>query len=159
MSISVYSHLTFLSSSLDRRELFHSSSGARENALKILVVITDGEKFDDPLDYKDVIPEADREGIIRYVIGVGNVALWPDASVGGFCLDTPCLQFEKIPKTKVGQGSLLVHMGLYQLTIVTMRPCNKLSQNSVLKTINGSVVQLGNFSGFGWLTLTSADLG
>ncbi|XP_008683561.1 integrin alpha-M isoform X1 [Ursus maritimus] len=54
------------------RELFHSSSGARENALKILVVITDGEKFDDPLDYKDVIPEADREGIIRYVIGVGE---------------------------------------------------------------------------------------
>uniref|UniRef100_A0A452QWB3 Integrin subunit alpha M n=1 Tax=Ursus americanus TaxID=9643 RepID=A0A452QWB3_URSAM len=53
-------------------ELFHSSSGARENALKILVVITDGEKFDDPLDYKDVIPEADREGIIRYVIGVGE---------------------------------------------------------------------------------------
>ncbi|XP_027468962.1 integrin alpha-M isoform X6 [Zalophus californianus] len=54
------------------RQLFHSSSGARENALKILVVITDGEKFDDPLDYKDVIPEADREGIIRYVIGVGD---------------------------------------------------------------------------------------
>ncbi|XP_013969835.1 integrin alpha-M isoform X3 [Canis lupus baileyi] len=54
------------------RELFHSSSGARENALKILVVITDGEKYGDPLDYKDVIPEADREGIIRYVIGVGD---------------------------------------------------------------------------------------
>uniref|UniRef100_A0A8C0L3G3 Integrin subunit alpha M n=1 Tax=Canis lupus dingo TaxID=286419 RepID=A0A8C0L3G3_CANLU len=53
-------------------ELFHSSSGARENALKILVVITDGEKYGDPLDYKDVIPEADREGIIRYVIGVGD---------------------------------------------------------------------------------------
>ncbi|XP_044089248.1 integrin alpha-M isoform X1 [Neovison vison] len=54
------------------RELFHSSRGARENVFKILVVITDGEKFDDPLDYKDVIPEADREGIIRYVIGVGD---------------------------------------------------------------------------------------
>ncbi|XP_059270802.1 integrin alpha-M-like isoform X1 [Mustela nigripes] len=54
------------------RELFHSSTGARENVFKILVVITDGEKFDDPLDYKDVIPEADREGIIRYVIGVGD---------------------------------------------------------------------------------------
>ncbi|VCW78060.1 unnamed protein product [Gulo gulo] len=53
------------------RELFHSSRGARENVFKILVVITDGEKFGDPLDYKDVIPEADREGIIRYVIGVG----------------------------------------------------------------------------------------
>ncbi|XP_045850322.1 integrin alpha-M isoform X3 [Meles meles] len=54
------------------RELFHSSRGARKNVFKILVVITDGEKFDDPLDYKDVIPEADREGIIRYVIGVGD---------------------------------------------------------------------------------------
>ncbi|XP_006896550.1 PREDICTED: integrin alpha-M [Elephantulus edwardii] len=53
-------------------ELFHRNSGARENALKILVVITDGEKFDDPLEYKDVIPQADREGVIRYVIGVGD---------------------------------------------------------------------------------------
>lgn len=117
MSVSVYSHLTFLSSSLDRRELFHSSRGARENVFKILVVITDGEKFDDPLDYKDVIPEADREGIIRYVIGVGDVAFWPDVFVEGFCLDIPFLQFENIPKTKVGQGSLLAHMGLYQLSV------------------------------------------
>ncbi|KAG8513652.1 Integrin alpha-D, partial [Galemys pyrenaicus] len=54
------------------RELFHSSSGARENALKILVVITDGEKFGDPLEYEDVIPEADGKNIIRYVIGVGS---------------------------------------------------------------------------------------
>ncbi|KAI5939860.1 integrin alpha-M [Manis javanica] len=54
------------------RELFHSSSGARENALKILVVITDGEKFGDPLEYEDVIPEAEKAGVIRYVIGVGD---------------------------------------------------------------------------------------
>ncbi|XP_054438592.1 integrin alpha-M [Pteronotus mesoamericanus] len=54
------------------RELFNSNSGARENVLKILVVITDGEKYGDRLEYKDVIPEADREGIIRYVIGVGD---------------------------------------------------------------------------------------
>ncbi|XP_021023133.1 integrin alpha-M isoform X3 [Mus caroli] len=54
------------------RELFHKTNGARENAAKILVVITDGEKYGDPLDYKDVIPEADRAGVIRYVIGVGN---------------------------------------------------------------------------------------
>ncbi|XP_070340639.1 integrin alpha-M isoform X1 [Equus asinus] len=53
------------------RELFHSRNGARKNALKILVVITDGEKFGDRLEYEDVIPEADQEGIIRYVIGVG----------------------------------------------------------------------------------------
>ena len=69
------------SSYLHRRELFQKTSGARENAAKILVVITDGEKFGDPLDYKDVIPEADRAGVIRYVIGVGNtdiglVLLW-----------------------------------------------------------------------------------
>lgn len=153
--ISVYSHLTFLSSSLDRRELFHSSSGARENALKILVVITDGEKYGDPLDYKDVIPEADREGIIRYVIGVGNVALWADASVEGFCLDTPSLHFANIPKTRVGKGPPPAHMGLYQATAVTMMLCNRLFQNSVFKTINESVVHLGNFSGFDWLTLIS----
>ncbi|XP_035123368.1 integrin alpha-M isoform X3 [Callithrix jacchus] len=54
------------------RELFNVRQGARENALKILVVITDGEKFRDPLTYEDVIPEADREGVIRYVIGVGD---------------------------------------------------------------------------------------
>ncbi|XP_066239439.1 integrin alpha-M [Saccopteryx leptura] len=54
------------------RELFNGNSGARKNALKILVVITDGEKYQDPLEYSDVIPEADREGIIRYVIGVGS---------------------------------------------------------------------------------------
>ncbi|KAF5914666.1 hypothetical protein HPG69_005163, partial [Diceros bicornis minor] len=54
------------------KELFDSSSGARENALKILVVITDGEKFGDPLGYEDVIPEADQAGVIRYVIGVGD---------------------------------------------------------------------------------------
>ncbi|XP_032099202.1 integrin alpha-M isoform X3 [Sapajus apella] len=54
------------------QEQFNVRQGARENALKILVVITDGEKFGDPLKYEDVIPEADREGVIRYVIGVGD---------------------------------------------------------------------------------------
>ncbi|XP_012619586.2 integrin alpha-M isoform X1 [Microcebus murinus] len=54
------------------RELFDVTQGARKNALKILVVITDGEKYGDPLTYDDVIPEANREGVIRYVIGVGS---------------------------------------------------------------------------------------
>ncbi|XP_021517702.1 integrin alpha-M [Meriones unguiculatus] len=54
------------------RELFQKASGARDNAVRILVVITDGEKYGDPLKYEDVIPEADRAGIIRYVIGVGS---------------------------------------------------------------------------------------
>ncbi|XP_048187741.1 integrin alpha-M-like [Perognathus longimembris pacificus] len=53
-------------------ELFQSSHGARENAVKILVVITDGEKYGDPLGYEEVIPQADKAGVIRYVIGVGD---------------------------------------------------------------------------------------
>ncbi|XP_074064614.1 integrin alpha-D-like isoform X2 [Macrotis lagotis] len=53
-------------------ELFQSWNGARKNATKILIVITDGEKFRDELQYKDVIPQADQAGIIRYAIGVGD---------------------------------------------------------------------------------------
>ncbi|XP_058536355.1 integrin alpha-M isoform X1 [Ochotona princeps] len=53
-------------------DLFVSSSGARPNALKILVVITDGEKYGDSLEYDDVIPKAEEQGIVRYVIGVGD---------------------------------------------------------------------------------------
>ncbi|XP_075784995.1 integrin alpha-D-like isoform X2 [Pelodiscus sinensis] len=54
------------------RVLFTSWKGAREEATKILIVITDGEKSGDPLNYPDVIPEAERAGIIRYAIGVGD---------------------------------------------------------------------------------------
>uniref|UniRef100_A0A8B9YCR5 Integrin subunit alpha D n=1 Tax=Bos mutus grunniens TaxID=30521 RepID=A0A8B9YCR5_BOSMU len=57
---------------LDRRELFHSKNGARKSARKIIIVITDGEKYKDPLEYKDVIPEAEKANIIRYAIGVGD---------------------------------------------------------------------------------------
>ncbi|XP_072452923.1 integrin alpha-X-like isoform X2 [Notamacropus eugenii] len=53
-------------------ELFQKSSGAREDATKILIVITDGKKYQDPLEYRDVIPKAERAGIIRYAIGVGT---------------------------------------------------------------------------------------
>uniref|UniRef100_A0A5F8HIL1 Integrin subunit alpha D n=1 Tax=Monodelphis domestica TaxID=13616 RepID=A0A5F8HIL1_MONDO len=53
-------------------ELFQSRNGARKNATKILIVITDGEKYQDKLQYKDVIPEAEQAGIIRYAIGVGD---------------------------------------------------------------------------------------
>ncbi|PNJ33665.1 integrin alpha-X [Pongo abelii] len=52
--------------------LFHASYGARRDAAKILIVITDGKKEGDRLDYKDVIPMADAAGIIRYAIGVGS---------------------------------------------------------------------------------------
>ncbi|XP_039389828.1 integrin alpha-M-like isoform X1 [Mauremys reevesii] len=54
------------------RELFTSGRGARDEATKILMVITDGQKTGDPLFYSDVIPEAERAGIIRYAIGVGS---------------------------------------------------------------------------------------
>uniref|UniRef100_A0A8C3FSW3 VWFA domain-containing protein n=1 Tax=Chrysemys picta bellii TaxID=8478 RepID=A0A8C3FSW3_CHRPI len=52
------------------RELFTSGKGARGEATKILMVITDGQKYNDPLSYSDVIPEAERAGVIRYAIGV-----------------------------------------------------------------------------------------
>lgn len=133
-SISVFLHLTFPSSSLHRRELFQRRNGAREHALKILVVITDGRKYQDPLAYEDVIPEADREGVIRYVIGVGDVALQADASVQGVCLDTPSLQLANTHKIKV--GPLLAHMYVYQSTIVTVMLCNKPTQNSVREWVS-----------------------
>ncbi|CAM4581538.1 unnamed protein product [Caretta caretta] len=54
------------------RELFTSGKGARDEATKVLIVITDGNKYGDPLSYSDAIPEAERAGIIRYAIGVGE---------------------------------------------------------------------------------------
>ncbi|XP_077170645.1 integrin alpha-D-like [Paroedura picta] len=53
-------------------ELFIPSKGSRREATKILIVITDGKKERDPLQYWHVIPEAERAGIIRYAIGVGS---------------------------------------------------------------------------------------
>ncbi|XP_070582885.1 integrin alpha-M-like [Erythrolamprus reginae] len=53
------------------REMFLPEKGARSDASKILIVITDGEKSGDPLEYHDVIPEAKRANIIRFAIGVG----------------------------------------------------------------------------------------
>ena len=47
------------------------------NARKIIIVITDGEKFKDPLQYSDVIPEAKKANIIRYAIGVRPFLLAP----------------------------------------------------------------------------------
>lgn len=55
----------------DRNQLFSASSGARKDASKILIVITDGQKQGDPLGYEDVIPRAEAAGIIRYAVGVG----------------------------------------------------------------------------------------
>uniref|UniRef100_A0A4X2KR09 Integrin subunit alpha M n=1 Tax=Vombatus ursinus TaxID=29139 RepID=A0A4X2KR09_VOMUR len=54
------------------RELFKEWNGARKDATKILIVITDGQIQGDNLNYRDVIPEAEKAGIIRYAIGVGR---------------------------------------------------------------------------------------
>ncbi|XP_025027457.1 integrin alpha-X-like [Python bivittatus] len=54
------------------RELFIPEKGSRNGAAKILIVITDGSKKNDPAQYWQVIPEAEQAGIIRYAIGVGS---------------------------------------------------------------------------------------
>ncbi|XP_023416674.2 integrin alpha-D [Cavia porcellus] len=61
------------------KELFHSKNGARNSAKKILIVITDGQKYKDPLKYSDVIPQAEKAGVIRYAIGVGDAFQEPAA--------------------------------------------------------------------------------
>ncbi|XP_016073128.1 PREDICTED: integrin alpha-X-like [Miniopterus natalensis] len=53
-------------------QLFSAQNGARKGASKILIVITDGQKMGDRLDYKDVIPWAEAAGILRYAVGVGE---------------------------------------------------------------------------------------
>ncbi|XP_069876316.1 integrin alpha-D-like [Dipodomys merriami] len=75
------SGLTFTATGILKvvKELFHSKNGARESAKKILIVITDGQKYRDPLDYHDVIPQAEEAGITRYAIGVGDAFQDPSA--------------------------------------------------------------------------------
>ncbi|KAM6288802.1 integrin alpha-X-like [Aegotheles albertisi] len=53
-------------------QLFVASKGARAGAKKILVVITDGRKYKDNLEYSEVIPLAERMEVTRYAIGVGS---------------------------------------------------------------------------------------
>ncbi|XP_035297183.1 integrin alpha-X isoform X1 [Cricetulus griseus] len=53
-------------------ELFTAQSGARKDATRVLIVITDGKKEGDNLDYNDVIPLARTAGVTRYAIGVGR---------------------------------------------------------------------------------------
>uniref|UniRef100_A0A8C2QLD9 Integrin, alpha D n=1 Tax=Cricetulus griseus TaxID=10029 RepID=A0A8C2QLD9_CRIGR len=73
--------LTFTATGIQKvvEELFHSKNGARKNAKKILIVITDGQKFRDPLKYSDVIPQAEKANITRYAIGVGDAFQEPSA--------------------------------------------------------------------------------
>ncbi|GAB1292757.1 Integrin alpha-X [Apodemus speciosus] len=53
-------------------KLFTAQSGARQDATRVLIVITDGRKEMDKLNYDSVIPMAEAAGIIRYAIGVGK---------------------------------------------------------------------------------------
>ncbi|XP_039910057.1 integrin alpha-D-like, partial [Hirundo rustica] len=54
------------------REMFSARRGARAGARRILVVVTDGEKMGDSLEYSDVVPLAERMAVTRYAIGVGR---------------------------------------------------------------------------------------
>ncbi|CAM9132886.1 unnamed protein product [Bubo scandiacus] len=60
-------------------EMFVPSKGAREDVNKILIVITDGRKYDDKLEYSQVIPLAIKMGVTRYAIGVGSAFVDPAA--------------------------------------------------------------------------------
>uniref|UniRef100_A0A8C3FJ62 VWFA domain-containing protein n=1 Tax=Chrysemys picta bellii TaxID=8478 RepID=A0A8C3FJ62_CHRPI len=62
------------------RELFTSGRGARDEATKVLIVITDGKKISDPLSYSDAVPEAERAGIIRYGVSHTAVRWGPDSA-------------------------------------------------------------------------------
>ncbi|OXB72741.1 UNVERIFIED_CONTAM: hypothetical protein H355_009922 [Colinus virginianus] len=53
---------------------------SRAGAHRVLLVVTDGQIYGDNLRYRDVIPEADRDGVIRYAIGVGSAFRSPDAA-------------------------------------------------------------------------------
>ncbi|KAM6225523.1 integrin alpha-X-like isoform 2-T2 [Spheniscus humboldti] len=55
--------------------MFIPGKGAREDANKILIVITDGRKYDDKMEYSEVIPLAKQMGVTRYAIGVGSAFL------------------------------------------------------------------------------------
>ncbi|KAM4698727.1 integrin alpha-M-like [Rhinophrynus dorsalis] len=61
------------------RELFITERGNRVGSQKVLIVITDGEKYGDDLDYNDPINEAEQQGVRRFVIGVGNAFTTPKA--------------------------------------------------------------------------------
>ncbi|XP_033028485.1 integrin alpha-E [Lacerta agilis] len=59
--------------------IFNPNYGSQLNALKIIVVLTDGEIFLDPLDIETVISSTREAGITRYAIGVGEAFQKPKA--------------------------------------------------------------------------------
>ncbi|XP_043355644.1 integrin alpha-E [Dermochelys coriacea] len=52
--------------------IFSESQGSQKNAAKIMVVVTDGEIFQDSMDLTVVINSPNMAGIDRYAIGVGE---------------------------------------------------------------------------------------
>ncbi|XP_025010950.1 integrin alpha-D isoform X4 [Gallus gallus] len=52
--------------------LTHVFTESRAGANKVLIVVTDGQMYGDVLRYSDVIPQAERAGVVRYAIGVGS---------------------------------------------------------------------------------------
>ncbi|XP_053909034.1 integrin alpha-D isoform X2 [Cuculus canorus] len=58
---------------------FTAAAGGREDALKVLIVITDGQKFRDDRRYEDVIPLAEKMDVTRYAIGIGRSFSTPEA--------------------------------------------------------------------------------
>ncbi|XP_019366750.1 PREDICTED: integrin alpha-E [Gavialis gangeticus] len=59
--------------------IFSEDRGSQKNAVKIMLVLTDGEIFMDPLNLMDVISSSSMAGIDRYAIGVGNAFNKPKA--------------------------------------------------------------------------------
>ncbi|XP_040857304.1 integrin alpha-E [Ochotona curzoniae] len=52
--------------------IFTPSRGSRKKASKVIVVLTDGETFEDPLNLTDVINSPQMQDIERFAIGVGS---------------------------------------------------------------------------------------
>lgn len=52
--------------------IFIPSRGSRKKALKVMVVLTDGDIFGDPLNLTTVISSSKMQGVVRFAIGVGN---------------------------------------------------------------------------------------
>nr|XP_025035071.1 integrin alpha-E [Pelodiscus sinensis] len=59
--------------------IFNESQGSQKNAAKIIVVLTDGEIFLDPMNLTTVINSSKMAGIDRYAIGVGDAFNKPKA--------------------------------------------------------------------------------
>uniref|UniRef100_H0VTJ8 Integrin subunit alpha E n=1 Tax=Cavia porcellus TaxID=10141 RepID=H0VTJ8_CAVPO len=52
--------------------IFTPSRGSREKASKVMVVLTDGDIFEDPLNLTSVISSPKMQGVERFAVGVGN---------------------------------------------------------------------------------------